>query len=356
MNYERPHRRRNPLTGKWVLVSQNRSARPWHGKVETTEDRASLPEFDPDCYLCPGNLRLHHHAGANEKRNPHYDGVFVFDNDFPALMYDVNASFENTPPWKQGMMEAGICRVICYTPFHSISAADLDDASLLAVINTWEDQIVELMSIPGINYVQIFENRGIMMGCSNPHPHGQIWATGSVPGKIDSEDYHQTKYLQDNGSCLLCDVQKHELTAGERIVLENDHWTVLVPYWAEWPFETMLLPKHHSASLTDLDNKQKGSLAGIWKRLLLTYDNLFNTPMPFSSGWHIAPAEPRDIKSWHLHAHFYPPLLRSATIKKFMVGYEMLAESQRDITPEDAAERLRLSALNSLHDRLGQSR
>lgn len=350
MNYERPHRRRNPLTGKWVLVSPNRSARPWHGKVETTEDRASLPEFDPDCYLCPGSIR------ANGERNPLYDGIFVFDNDFPALMYGVKTSFENTPPWKQGMTETGICRVICYSPFHNISAADLDDASLLAVIDTWKDQIVALMSIPGINYVQIFENRGIIMGTSNPHPHGQIWATGSIPSDVESEDRHQAKYLHDNETCLLCDVQKHELSAGERIVIENDHWTVLVPYWAEWPFETMLLSKHHSASLIDLDNEQKVSLAGIWKRLLRTYDNLFDTVMPFSSGWHIAPADPRDMKSWHLHAHFYPPLLRSADIRKFMVGYEMLAEPQRDITPEEAAERLRLSALNSLQNRSGPSR
>lgn len=337
MNYEGPHRRRNPLTGKWVLVSPNRSVRPWRGSVETTEKSGPLPDFDPDCYLCPGNLR------AGGERNPLYEGIFVFDNDFSALMYGVDASFENTPPWKQGMMETGICRVICYSPLHNISAADLDDVSLLTVIDTWRDQIDELMSVPDINYVQIFENRGIMMGCSNPHPHGQIWATGSVPVEVDSEDYHQAKYLRDNGTCLLCDVQTYELATGKRIVLENQHWTVLVPYWAEWPFETMLLPKHHSASLTDLDNEQQGSLVEIWKRLLLAYDNLFNTSMPFSSGWHIAPADPREIKSWHLHAHFYPPLLRSATIRKFMVGYEMLAEPQRDITPEKAAERLRMS-------------
>ncbi len=339
MNYERPHRRLNPLTGRWVLVSANRSVRPWCGSVETNDKSGPLPEFDPDCHLCPGNLR------AGGERNPSYEGVFVFDNDFPALMYMGDASFENTPTWKQGMMETGICRVICYSPLHNISAADLDDTSLLAVVDTWRDQIDELMSAPDINYVQIFENRGIMMGCSNPHPHGQIWATGSVPCEVESEDYHQAKYMHDNGKCLLCDVQRHELAAGERIVFDNDHWTVLVPYWAEWPFETMLLPKHHSTSLTDLDNEQKGSLAVIWKRLLLMYDNLFNTSMPFSSGWHMVPANPRDVRSWHLHAHFYPPLLRSATVRKFMVGYEMLAEPQRDITPEEAAERLRLSSV-----------
>lgn len=339
MNYQRPHRRRNPLTGKWVLVSPNRSARPWHGSVETAEDITSLPEFDPECYLCPGNLR------AGGERNPPYDGVFVFDNDFPALMHSKNTSFENTSPWKRGMMETGICRVICYSPLHNISAADLDDLSLLAIINTWVDQIDELMDFIDIGYVQIFENRGIMMGCSNPHPHGQIWATGSVPGDVETEDYNQAKYLRDNGTCLLCEVQKHELAERERVVLENDHWTVLVPYWAEWPFETMLLPKYHSASLTDLNSEQKYSLVEIWKHLLITYDNLFNTSMPFSSGWHIAPLDPREKRSWHLHAHFYPPLLRSASVRKFMVGYEMLAESQRDITPEEAAERLRLSAV-----------
>ncbi len=339
MNYGKPHRRRNPLTGKWVLVSPNRSARPWHGSVETPENRIALQKFDPDCYLCPGNLR------ANGERNPHYDGVFVFDNDFPALMYSVDDSFENTPPWRQGMMETGICRVICYSPLHNISASDLDDISLLAIIKTWVDQIDELMNNPGINYVQIFENRGLMMGCSNPHPHGQIWASGSVPGEIDSEDYHQAKYLRDNGICLLCEVQNYELAERKRIVLENDHWTVLVPYWAEWPFETVLLSKHHSASLLQLDSEQKGSLAVIWRQLLIAYDNLFKTPMPFSSGWHMAPLNPRDIRSWHLHAHFYPPLLRSASVRKFMVGYEMLAESQRDITPEEAAECLRLSAI-----------
>ena len=338
MNYERPHRRRNPFTGRWILVSPNRSVRPWSGSVEAIESRISLPEFDPDCYLCPGNLR------ANGERNPPYDGVFVFDNDFPALVYNGDDSFENTPPWKQGMMETGICRVICYSSIHNISAADLDDASLHAIIDTWVDQIDELMDFIDISYVQIFENRGLMMGCSNPHPHGQIWAAGSVPGEIDSEDYHQAEYLRDNGTCLLCDVQRHELAERERIVLENNHWVVLVPYWAEWPFETMLLPKHHSASLTYLDNEQKNSLAVIWKRLLLAYDNLFKTSMPFSFGWHIAPANPRNIKAWHLHAHFYPPLLRSATVRKYMVGYEMLAEHQRDITPEEAAERLRLAA------------
>ncbi len=339
MNYDRPHRRLNPLTGRWVLVSPDRSTRPWRGSVEATEKSEPLPEFDPDCYLCPGNLR------AGGERNPPYNGVFVFDNDFPALMYSGDTSFENTPSWKQGMMETGICRVICYSPLHNISAADLDGATLLAVIDTWRDQIDELMSVPDINYVQIFENRGIMMGCSNPHPHGQIWATGSVPCEVESEDYHQAKYMHDNGECLLCDVQKHELAAGERIVLDNDHWTVLVPWWAEWPFETILLPKLHSTSLTYLDNEQKDSLAVIWRQLLLKYDNLFSTPMPFSSGWHMAPANPRDIRSWHVHAHFYPPLLRSATVRKFMVGYEMLAEPQRDITPEEAAERLRLASV-----------
>lgn len=337
MNYKRPHRRRNPLTGRWVLVSPNRSERPWHGSVETTENNIVLPEFDPGCHLCPGSLR------ATGERNPLYDGVFVFDNDFPALVHSIEASSGNTPPWKQGMMETGICRVICYSPLHNTSVADLGDASLLAVINTWVDQIDELISIPGIRCVQIFENRGIMMGCSNPHPHGQIWATGSVPNEVDLEDYYQAKYLHDNGTCLMCDVQRHELTAGERIVLENDHWTVLVPWWAEWPFETMLMSKNHTASLTNLMNEQRCSLTRIWKQLLRMYDNLFKTSMPFSSGWHLAPAVSRNIKSWHLHAHFYPPLLRSATIRKFMVGYEMLAEPQRDLSPESAAERLRLS-------------
>ncbi|MCD4700466.1 MAG: UDP-glucose--hexose-1-phosphate uridylyltransferase [Candidatus Aegiribacteria sp.] len=339
MNYEKPHRRLNPLTGRWVLVSPDRSTRPWHGSVETTDKSVPLPEFDPDCHLCPGNLR------AGGERNPSYEGVFVFDNDFPALMRSGDVSFERTQPWKQGMMETGICRVICYSPLHNISSADLDNATLLAVFDTWMDQIDELMSVPDLNYVQIFENRGIMMGCSNPHPHGQIWATGSVPCEVESEDFHQAKYLQENGECLLCDVQRHELASGERIVLENDHLAVIVPWWAEWPFETMLFPKYHSASLTDLDSEQKDSLAVIWKRLLLTYDNLFNTSMPFSSGWHMVPANPRAAESWHLHAHFYPPLLRSAAVRKFMVGYEMLAEPQRDITPEEAAERLRLSTV-----------
>ncbi|MCD4707559.1 MAG: UDP-glucose--hexose-1-phosphate uridylyltransferase [Candidatus Sabulitectum sp.] len=339
MNYKKPHRRRNPLTGRWVLVSPNRSERPWHGSVETTENNIVLPEFDPGCHLCPGSLR------ATGERNPRYQGVFVFDNDFPALVHSGDASSENTPPWKQGMMETGICRVICYSPLHNTSAADLDDASLLAVIDTWVNQIDELISIPEISCVQIFENRGMMMGCSNPHPHGQIWATGSVPTEVDFEDKHQAKYLRDNGTCLLCDIQRYELASAERIVLENDYWIVLVPWWAEWPFETMLLPKSHTTSLMNLGSEQRNSLAGIWKQLLRAYDNLFSVSMPFSFGWHISPANPRDSKSWHLHAHFYPPLLRSATIRKFMVGYEMLAEPQRDITPEEAAELLRLSTL-----------
>ena len=339
MDLTQPHRRYNPLTGEWVLVSPQRAARPWLGAVErvTHEQR---PAYDPNCYLCPGNRR------ANGAVNPPYTGVFVFDNDFPALLpptADSGPTDGSAHPLLRAEPEAGVCRVICFSPRHDLTLAELPPAQIRAVVDTWVAQCTELGAREDITYIQIFENKGEMMGASNPHPHGQLWATRGLPTEIVKETRGQLNYLQRAGSHgpLLVDYLEIERREGGRIIFENDHFTCLVPFWAVWPFETMILPRRHVRRLTELGEAERDALADALKRLTVRYDNLFNAPFPYTMGIHQAPYDGQVHDEWQLHLHFYPPLLRSATVRKFMVGYEMLAQPQRDLTPEQAAERLR---------------
>jgi UDPglucose--hexose-1-phosphate uridylyltransferase len=334
MSLESPHRRLNPLTGEWVLVSPHRARRPWLGAVEKLP-AASRPAFDPGCYLCPGNSR------AQGVRNPAYEGTYVFDNDFPALLPQSPVETDSSLPWKRVEAESGVCRVLCYSPRHDRTLSDLEPEAMRAVVAMWIAQYAELSARPDIGYVQIFENKGESMGCSNPHPHGQIWATRGIPNELLKEDRGQASYRAEHCACLLCEVRAHEAEAKERLIVENDEWIAFVPFWAVWPFEALAMPRRHSATLLDLDSAQRDGLADLWQKLLRRYDRLFQVTMPLSCGFHQAPRGSADREAWHLHAHFYPPLLRSATVRKFMVGYEMLAGPQRDLTPEQAADRLR---------------
>ena len=311
-----PHRRYNPLTSEWVLVSPQRTERPWPGHIDESPSEA-LPQHDPDCYLCPGNER----AGGD--RNPDYDSTYVFTNDFPALF-----------PGGDG--EHGRCRVVCYSPRHDLGFGDLSVEAIGEIVETWTEQYKELGADPHIGHVQIFENRGAQMGASNPHPHGQIWATEHVPTIVAREQEALGR------SAVLLDSLDDER---ERIVEENDHFVAVVPYWAVWPFETLVIARRRAPSLLDLDDAERAALGAVLKNLVMRYDRLFGTPFPYSMGVHQAPTTgARARESSHLHLHFYPPLLRSASIRKFMVGYELLAEPQRDITPEEAAERLRAAS------------
>ncbi|WP_017666287.1 UDP-glucose--hexose-1-phosphate uridylyltransferase [Porphyrobacter sp. AAP82] len=326
----RPHRRFNPLTGGWVQVSPQRMGRPWQGEVTAPDPLP--PAYDAGCYLCPGNARVGGEA------NPDYAGVHVFDNDFPALA-DSEAGDAGDDPLLRAQASAGVCRVICFSPDHGKSLPLLRDEQLRSVIGTWADQTAELGQ--RFQHVQVFENKGAMMGCSNPHPHGQIWATAHLPQEIATEDARQRDYLSQHGRPLLLDLAQRE-AAGERVVESNHEWLAIVPFWAAWPFETLLLPRFAVQRMPDLTGSQRASLAGILKALTTRYDNLFQTSFPYSMGWHGAPFGGEGAQDhWQLHAHFYPPLLRSASVRKFMVGYEMLAEPQRDLTPERAAEMLR---------------
>jgi UDPglucose--hexose-1-phosphate uridylyltransferase len=337
-----PHRRFNPLTGRSVLVSPQRSLRPWQGQQEATADEPR-PRHDPGCYLCAGNHR------ANGQRNPEYAGPFVFDNDFAALRSDS----PDPPPGTHALLHAqgvrGVNRVVCFSPDHSRSLPELSQGELQAVITTWQAQCRELGR--RWRWVQVFENKGAIMGCSNPHPHGQIWATDVLPDEAAEEDRRQRVYFQQHGSALLCDYAVLERSQGERTVVETAFWLAVVPYWAQWPFETLLLPKDAVSRLTELSPTQASDLALALQRLTTRYDNLFRCSFPYSMGWHGAPFAEADGAHWQLHAHFYPPLLRSATVRKFMVGYEMLAEAQRDLTPEQAAAALR--AAGGAHYREG---
>ena len=327
-----PHRRLNALTGQWVLVSPHRTKRPWLGKQERAS-APSRPAHDPTCYLCPGNER------ASGARNPDYSGAYVFTNDFAALLPDSPGAPHTGHELLASSAARGACRVICFSPRHDWTLPEMPVEMIRGVVDAWAQQTDEL----GREYrwVQLFENKGEIMGCSNPHPHGQVWASDFIPNEPGLEDAHQALYLASHGSPLLCDYLDMEMFRRERVVVENEHWAAVVPYWAVWPFEVLLLPRRQVLRLPDLSDKERMSLAGILKRLLTRYDNLFEVSFPYSMGWHGAPTDDGDYPYWQLHAHFYPPLLRSATVKKFMVGYEMLAEAQRDLTAEQAAQRLR---------------
>lgn len=331
-----PHRRLNPLTGEWILVSPQRAERPWRGQVERVVI-AQPANYDPNCYLCPGNTR------ARGVRNPKYDTTFVFTNDFAAL--EPNIRITRIDKDKRGLLvaegESGICRVVCFSPRHDFTLAQMSVNEIKTVVDVWAAEHHELGSRPDINYVQIFENRGEMMGCSNPHPHGQIWANHSIPNEPAREQNSLLTYAREHKACLLCEYLQIELKAEERIVCDNAHFTAMVPFWAVWPFEVLLVSKRHLRDIGSLDPQSRCDLADILKRITTRYDNLFETSFPYSMGFHQAPTDEAAHAEWHLHAHFYPPLLRSATVRKFMVGYEMLAAPQRDITPELAASTLR---------------
>lgn len=332
---EHPHRRYNPLSGEWVLVSPHRTKRPWQGQVEKLPP-ASLPEYDPDCYLCPGNSR------AGGAVNPNYTSTYVFTNDFAALLPDAPESPASDNPLFQMSSVQGTSRVICFSPKHNLTPAEMSRAELRTVVDLWESQLIDLMETYA--WVQLFENRGSMMGSSNPHPHGQLWALNTLPQVPDRENINQAAYMGQYGRPMLMDYVNMELEKEERIVVKNDHWVVVVPYWALWPFETLVLPRRHVMRMTDLNDAEKDGLSDILKQLLVRYDNLFETSFPYSMGWHNAPTGPyldEDMSHWTLHAHYYPPLLRSATVRKFLVGFEMLGEPQRDLTAEQAADRLR---------------
>ena len=334
---EHPHRRYNPLIGQWVLVSPHRMKRPWQGQVEAIPAEEK-PRHDPTCYLCPGNERV---GGV---RNPDYETTFVFTNDFAALLEDTPPVGEYAAhPLLQTQRVQGTCRVICFSPRHDLTLAQMSLPEIRLVVDLWASQIEELG--PTYHWVQVFENRGAQMGSSNPHPHGQVWALDQLPNEPQAEDTHQRAYWAENGRPLLLDYVNLELEQGMRVVASNEHWAAVVPYWAIWPFETMLLPRRHVLRLPDLTTAERDGLSDVVKQLLTKYDNLFQVSFPYSMGWHGAPTGAEgyaaDQSHWQLHAHFYPPLLRSATVRKFLVGFELLGEAQRDLTAEQAAERLR---------------
>jgi len=332
---EHPHIRYNPLKDEWVLVSPHRMKRPWSGQVEKADEKV-IPPLDLSNPLCPGATR------SSGKVNPVYESVYIFDNDFPALLKEVPEAGGDKHPLLKSQSVTGTCRVICFHPRSDITLPLMTVPEIRTVINTWAQQNESLGAT--YRWVQIFENKGESMGCSNPHPHCQIWATSFLPNEVAAKEKTQRSYYEKNGRPLLMDYVQLELKEKERIVVENADWVVVVPYWAVWPFETMLLPKKQVLRIQDLNDQERNSLADIIKRLLTKYDNLFQVSFPYSMGWHGAPNGDylsRDNKHWVLHASYYPPLLRSATVKKFMVGYEMLAQAQRDLTAEQAAERLR---------------
>jgi UDPglucose--hexose-1-phosphate uridylyltransferase len=331
---DKPHRRLNILTGEWVQVSPHRTKRPWQGQEEDQVDEQK-PEYDPDCYLCPGNSR------AGGKQNPEYSSTFVFDNDFSALLPDTENRSFNKENLLVAKTEKGICRVICFSPRHDLTLPEMPVEEIGKVVDLWAEQYEELGGKEFIKYVQIFENKGEMMGCSNPHPHGQIWAQETVPEEPLKEMKQQQAYFEKHRRTLLSDYLEVELAEKERIVAENDHFVVLVPYWAFWPFETLLVSRRPFGSFSEMTDSEKRSLAGILKIITTKYDNLFQVSFPYSAGFHPSPTDGNVHPEWHFHMHFYPPLLRSATIKKFRVGYEMLANPQRDITAEYSAEVLR---------------
>lgn len=335
---DHPHRRLNPLTGEWVLVSPHRAKRPWQGQVEDTDEAPSI-EHDPECYLCARNTRI------NGEVNPDYKDTFVFTNDFAALTTDTPMSEQTNDDLFTLESARGTSRVICFSPDHGKSLPELSHNSLVKVVETWCDQVTDLAK--DYIWVQVFENKGAAMGCSNPHPHGQVWANNFIPVEVEKAGRHQKDYFEKHESALLLDYAQRESADGSRTVVENADWIAVVPYWAAWPFETLLLPKFPCQRMPDLSSSQKSSLAHIMKSLTIRYDNLFHCSFPYSMGWHAAPNDNSSSQHWQLHGHFYPPLLRSASVRKFMVGYEMMAEPQRDLTPEQAAQKLQ--ALSDIH-------
>jgi UDPglucose--hexose-1-phosphate uridylyltransferase len=337
-----PHRRFNPLLREWVLVSPHRTQRPWLGRVDETIP-PNRPEYDPACYLCPENER------ANGAHNPKYTSTFVFENDYAALFANPPRVETNVDSLLIAESEAGICRVVCFSPRHDLTISVMTPLEVRKVVNTWSEQFLELEKIPWVRHIQIFENRGSLMGASNPHPHCQIWANASIPNIPARELSSLNEYAAEKKSCLLCDYLRLEFSKEERVVCENDGFAVVVPYWAVWPFETLLLSKRHVAAIDEFSVNESDLLADILRQITTRYDNLFETSFPYSMGFHQRPSDRRSHPEWHFHGHYYPPLLRSATVQKFMVGYELLASPQRDITPEAAAARLReLSAMHYL--------
>lgn len=329
-----PHRRLNLLTGEWVQVSPHRTKRPWQGKQEESNKNVR-PEYDPSCYLCPGNDRA---GGAS---NPEYTSTYSFVNDFSALLQDSPNESVNIGGMLQAKGERGVCKVICFSPRHDLTIPEMEVSQIRKVVDLWVKEYEELGSKDFINYVQIFENKGEIMGCSNPHPHGQIWAQESIPEEPAKELKRFKKHYNEHGKTLLSDYLELELQLNERIVCQNDDFVVLVPFWAFWPFETIVISKRPFARADEMTERERNNLADILKKLTVKYDNVFEVSFPYSAGLHPAPTDDEDHKEWHFHMHFYPPLLRSATIKKFRVGYEMLANSQRDITAEYSADLLK---------------
>jgi UDPglucose--hexose-1-phosphate uridylyltransferase len=331
---DQPHRRFNPLRQEWVLVSPQRTARPWQGQVDPPPTEAA-PQYDPDCYLCPGNTR------AGGVRNPRYTSTFAFDNDFAALTPVTSPDHESTSSSGELLVaraERRLCRVVCFSPRHDLTLARMSTPEIRAIVDAWTEEYRSLAATGWIKYALIFENRGAMMGASNPHPHGQIWATETVPDEPAREHDAFAAHHAGRGTCLLCEYAALEMRLGERIVCGNDAFLAIVPFWAVWPFETLLISRRHVGALTAFDAAERDALADLLKRLVTRYDNLFEAPFPYSMGFHQTPMH--DDARWHFHAHFLPPLLRSATVRKFMVGFELLGTPQRDFTPEQAAERL----------------
>ncbi|MGO9966872.1 MAG: UDP-glucose--hexose-1-phosphate uridylyltransferase [Bryobacteraceae bacterium] len=329
-----PHRRWNPLTREWVLVSPHRTQRPWQGQVEEAPS-SSQPEYDPQCYLCPGNAR------AGGVRNPNYTSTFAFDNDFAALKPDTPAGDFSKGGLLVAETEPGISRVVCFSPKHNLTIANMEPGDIRLVVDRWVEQFLDLGARDFIHYVQIFENRGAMMGASNPHPHCQIWSSKTLPNEVATEQISQQSWLAEHGACLLCDYVRIERSEGVRLVEENESFLTVVPFWAVWPFETMILAKRHLTALDELTTPERAALADILKRTTARYDRLFQVSFPYTGGPHQRPTDGAPHPEWHMHWHFYPPLLRSATVRKFMTGYELLGTPQRDLTAETAAERLR---------------
>jgi len=329
--FDQPHRRQNALTGDWVLVSPRRTMRPWQGERHYPES-GNIPCYDPECYLCPGNNR------ASGNQNPDYTGPYIFQNDFPSLLPETEFIEKETPLFKSQSV-SGNCRVLCFSERHDLSLPELELSSIEKVVQFWVEEYKDLAE--KYRWVQIFENKGEQMGCSNPHPHGQIWAGDFLPNELYKEEQQQREYFESHGSPLLSEYLDHELRKKQRLVELNEHWVSVVPWWAIWPFETLIIPKRHVTGLHELSGDEQVALAELLKNLLSRYDNLFQASFPYSMGWHGASFFSNSKDAWRLHAHIYPPLLRSSTIRKFMVGYEMLAEVQRDISPEQASARLR---------------